>query len=122
MDVAGPESIADHMYRMACMALLMTGNRTYDHSRLLKMAIVHDIAEALVGDITPVDGVSDSDKRAREEAALRQMMDMLGEDTAAAQEMSDLWCASWHVMTHCNAMSIAPPECNNFRFAACACA
>jgi hypothetical protein len=42
--VAQPESIADHMYRMGVMALLVQGT-SYDYGRCMKLAIVHDIAE-----------------------------------------------------------------------------
>ena len=79
------------MYRMALLALTMAGSSEYDQSRLVKMAIVHDLAEAIVGDIAPSDNVSKEDKHAREAAALSQIVDMLGADTATAQEVKDLW-------------------------------
>jgi putative hydrolases of HD superfamily len=44
------------------------------------MAIVHDLAEALAGDITPLDGVTDEDKHARELRALQTMMTALGKN------------------------------------------
>jgi putative hydrolase of HD superfamily len=56
--VAGPESIADHMYRMGLMATLCAGASGVDVTRCIKMALVHDVAEAIVGDITPHCGVS----------------------------------------------------------------
>jgi putative hydrolases of HD superfamily len=93
--VEKPESIADHMYRMAVMALTVVGSE-YDQSKLVKMAIVHDIAEALVGDITPVDGISDEEKHARELAAVEKIQEMLGPQTLVAKELSELWCESSH--------------------------
>ena len=39
-------------------ALSMTINAL----RCIKMSLVHDLAESLVGDITPLDGVSKEDK------------------------------------------------------------
>lgn len=43
------ESIADHMYRMSVMALLIDENTAgVDKNRCIKMAIVHDLAESLV--------------------------------------------------------------------------
>jgi putative hydrolases of HD superfamily len=47
---------ADHMYRMGVMSLLATDSGV-DTSRCIRMALVHDIAEAIVGDITPHCGV-----------------------------------------------------------------
>ncbi|KXZ42217.1 hypothetical protein GPECTOR_180g253 [Gonium pectorale] len=89
-DVAGPESIADHMYRMSMMALIATDS-SVDVTRCIKMALVHDVAEAIVGDITPHCGVSDGDKHAAELAAVGTIKKMLGESTAAAAEVESLW-------------------------------
>ena len=47
------------------------------------MAIVHDLAEALAGDITPHDGVSSSDKFQLEQKSLETMCQALGESTNA---------------------------------------
>ncbi|KAK6931424.1 HD domain [Dillenia turbinata] len=44
--IKGPESIADHMYRMALMALVAKDLPGVDRERCIKIAIVHDIAEA----------------------------------------------------------------------------
>lgn len=41
-------------------------SKKLDVPRCTKMALVHDMAEALVGDITPVDGVLKSEKSRRE--------------------------------------------------------
>lgn len=89
-DVQNPESIADHMYRMAILAMTVAGTQ-YDNNKLVKMAIVHDLAEAIVGDITPVDGVSDEDKYERESAAIKKIQTMLGTETVVAQEVAELW-------------------------------
>ncbi len=55
------------------------------------MALAHDVAEALVGDITPHCGVSEGDKHAREAAAIAEMRALLGRDTAAGAELEALW-------------------------------
>jgi len=39
------------------------------YCRCVKMALVHDIAECIVGDITPHDGVSKTDKHFREQVS-----------------------------------------------------
>ncbi|XP_075657944.1 uncharacterized protein LOC142627927 isoform X2 [Castanea sativa] len=45
--IKGPESIADHMYRMALMALIAADLPSgLNRERCIKIAIVHDIAEA----------------------------------------------------------------------------
>ncbi|OAY72500.1 HD domain-containing protein C4G3.17 [Ananas comosus] len=43
--IKGPESIADHLYRMALMALIADELPGVNRERCIKIAIVHDIAE-----------------------------------------------------------------------------
>ena len=90
-NVKDPESIADHMYRMSLMALLMEGNSDgYDVDRCIKLAIVHDLAECIAGDITPVCGVSDGEKYRMESEAMDTITSMLG-DNVASRNIRALW-------------------------------
>ncbi|KAK1615509.1 hypothetical protein QYE76_021026 [Lolium multiflorum] len=87
----GPESVADHMYRMGVMALVAADLPPgVNRDRCVKMAIVHDIAEAIVGDITPADGVPKEEKSRREKEALDQMCALLG-GGSRADEIRELW-------------------------------
>lgn len=50
-----------------------------DRDKCTRIALVHDMAEALVGDITPRDGVSKAEKARREDAVMRFLAtDLLG--------------------------------------------
>ncbi|KAJ1030263.1 hypothetical protein NDA16_001174 [Ustilago loliicola] len=55
--VPAPESIADHMYRMAILSLLCPAEADVDLGKCVQLAVVHDLAEAEVGDLTPLDGM-----------------------------------------------------------------
>ncbi|XP_076914830.1 uncharacterized protein LOC143573958 [Bidens hawaiensis] len=88
--IKGPESIADHMYRMALMALIVGDLPGINRERCIKIAIVHDIAEAIVGDITPSDGVPKVEKSRLEQAALNEMCNVLG-GGMRAEEIKELW-------------------------------
>lgn len=88
--IKGPESIADHMYRMALMALIAGDTPGLDRERCVKIAIVHDIAEAIVGDITPSDNVPKKEKSRMEQAALNEMCKVLG-GGMRAEEIKELW-------------------------------
>jgi putative hydrolase of HD superfamily len=70
--IAQGESISDHMYRMSLITLFCPAALAsqLDIPRCVKMALVHDMAEALVGDITPVDGVPKDEKNRRESATM----------------------------------------------------
>lgn len=75
------ESISDHMYRMSIITMLCPPSlrSRIDISRCINMALVHDMAELLVGDITPVDGVLKSEKSRRESTTMDFLCkDLLG--------------------------------------------
>ncbi|XP_014522162.1 HD domain-containing protein 2 [Vigna radiata var. radiata] len=88
--IKGAESIADHMYRMALMALIAGDVPGLNRERCIKIALVHDIAEAIVGDITPSDGVPKAEKSRREQEALNKMCELLG-GGMRAEEIKELW-------------------------------
>ncbi|CAL0308016.1 unnamed protein product [Lupinus luteus] len=90
LGIKGGESIADHMYRMSLMALIAGDVPGLNRERCIKIALIHDIAEAIVGDITPSDGVPKAEKSRREQAALNEMCDVLGGGTRA-EEIKELW-------------------------------
>ncbi|KAK1268887.1 hypothetical protein QJS04_geneDACA004991 [Acorus gramineus] len=88
--IKGAESIADHMYRMSIMALIASDLPDVSRERCIKIAIVHDIAEAIVGDITPSDGVPKAEKSRLEQEALDEMCKVLG-GGMRAEEIKELW-------------------------------
>ncbi|KAH7324638.1 HD domain-containing protein [Stachybotrys elegans] len=62
------ESISDHMYRMSLISMFAPPELApkLDLHKCMKMCLIHDMAELLVGDITPVDGVPKPEKSRRE--------------------------------------------------------
>lgn len=71
--VTHPESVAAHSWGVALLALLRCPPHL-DRHKLLAMALLHDLAEVRVGDLTPHDGVSREEKHARERAAMEAML------------------------------------------------
>lgn len=55
----------------------------------IKMALVHDLAECIVGDITPYDGISKEEKNRRETQAIQQITSSLPK--SIADEVTSLW-------------------------------
>jgi putative hydrolase of HD superfamily len=82
------ESVADHSFGVALLALLLTKDArpAVNRERCVALALVHDLAEAIVGDITPRDGIPADEKRSRELAAMRELAGVLGND-----EVLKLW-------------------------------
>lgn len=67
--VPGPESVAAHSWGVAWLVLVLLPDGL-DLGRALSYAVLHDLPEVRAGDLTPHDGVSASDKRAREHAGM----------------------------------------------------
>lgn len=84
------ESVADHSWRMTLMAMVAASGEHVDASRCVKIALVHDLAEAAVGDITPHCGVSDQDKHKLELDAITEMTSKLG-SSLGGDDILALW-------------------------------
>jgi putative hydrolase of HD superfamily len=69
------ESVAEHSFLVALLALLVAEERfpDLDAARVVKLALLHDLAEAHAGDLTPRDGVSREEKERREREAMQRI-------------------------------------------------
>ena len=70
--IGTPESVADHSWGMALLAIVLCPD-DLDRERVLALAIVHDLAEVRVGDITP-DEMPREVKRERERIAAASLL------------------------------------------------
>ena len=53
LNMKNPESVADHTFSMAIMGMVLSDSNNYDTEKILKMILLHDLAESVTGDITP---------------------------------------------------------------------
>ena len=81
-----PESVAAHSWGVAWLVLALCPEGL-DRGRALAIAVLHDLPEVRVGDITPHDGVSATEKSIAETAALSDLLRGLPQ----APELMDLW-------------------------------
>lgn len=51
--IKNAESVASHSYRVSLIAMVVGDKLNLNVEKLLKMALLHDLAEAKIGDITP---------------------------------------------------------------------
>ncbi|KAL1123199.1 hypothetical protein AAG570_002286 [Ranatra chinensis] len=66
------------MYRMAMLTFLLQEEDGLDRIRCMEMALVHDLAESIVGDITPHCGVSKEEKHRLEKEAMDKIQILTG--------------------------------------------
>ena len=85
--VTAPETVAGHMYRMALSAFLLP--KEMDWVKVMKIALVHDLAESIVGDITPRDQVPAEVKKQKELEAMQSITVLL--PVWSKSEVMELW-------------------------------
>ena len=74
--VARPESVADHSWGIGLLALAVADARpALDRARLLELAVVHDLAEAVTGDLVPGDYADRAEKLGREREAMEALVE-----------------------------------------------
>ncbi|XP_034709229.1 5'-deoxynucleotidase HDDC2-like isoform X2 [Vitis riparia] len=83
-----PESIADYIYRF--MAMTAGDLHGVNRERCIKIAIVHDIVEAIVGDKKSYHYISEGEMRRWKQSALREMHKVFG-GQMTVEEFKELW-------------------------------
>ncbi|XP_031841448.1 5'-deoxynucleotidase HDDC2 isoform X2 [Nomia melanderi] len=86
-NITDPETIAGHMYRMAMLSFLVDNDEQLDKVKIMQMALIHDLAECIVGDITPHCGVAPDEKHRREDEAMEEICKLLGDKGPMILEM-----------------------------------
>lgn len=84
------------MYRMSIITLLCPPSLAsrIDVAKCTSMALIHDMAESLVGDITPVDGVTKAEKSRREASTMDYLTSTLLGNVhggVAGEKMRAIW-------------------------------
>jgi putative hydrolases of HD superfamily len=82
------ESVADHMYRMSVLCM-MCPDTALDKSKMIRMALCHDMAESVVGDISPAMKVPSEVKFEKECNAMAHITSLVPHVGGA--DMKALW-------------------------------
>jgi putative hydrolase of HD superfamily len=53
--VIDSESVSDHCYRVSLLAMVISDIKKLDTKKVLKMALIHDLAESILGDLMPTE-------------------------------------------------------------------
>lgn len=90
-NIEDPESVADHSWGVALLTIVYGEEAEIDTEQALKMAVVHDIAEAETGDLVTraIDDKQDVDKEAKEEMEQKVVEGLSG--LIEGEELERLW-------------------------------
>ena len=83
-----PESVADHSYNAAVMAMVLSDLKEFDTEKILRMALLHDMAESVTGDFTPEE-ISKKDKSRLENNAMQDILSKL--PSKLANSYTKIW-------------------------------
>jgi len=73
--VRQPESVADHTFRTSILCMIYSDLEGLDELKLLRMALIHDLPEAIMGDLTP--SKKTAEMEAKEDTAINQILCLL---------------------------------------------
>lgn len=87
--IKNPESVAEHSWRAAVLCLVLA-DKNLDKNKLVKMAVVHDLEEALTGDIiTPEKEANPETSKKNAKEAMEKISSIIGGDEG--KEIYELW-------------------------------
>lgn len=67
LGIKNPETVGQHSFRTACMAFVLGMRTNLQWSRMVRMALVHDICEVYAGDLTPYYGMLPANSQKKKE-------------------------------------------------------
>jgi putative hydrolase of HD superfamily len=76
LSMNNPESVADHSYSMAIMGMILSDLENYNTEKILKMTLLHDLAESITGDFTP-EQISSEEKIKLENSTFEKIIEKL---------------------------------------------
>jgi len=79
LEIKNPESVADHSFSMALMAMILSELHKLNTKKILEMALLHDLVESVVGDFTPEE-ISKPKKLELENTAMEKILKILPEN------------------------------------------
>lgn len=95
LGIKNPESVADHSYSLTLMCMIISELRGLNTNTIVKMSLLHDLAESDIGDFTP-DEISRDKKLELENKAMKIILNKL------PKELSKNYQDSWNEFLTCN--------------------
>ena len=88
LEINNPESVAEHSYSTSVMSMIISDLEGLNSEKIIKMALLHDLAESVIGDITP-DQITKNEKINKENLAMKQILKNL--PNKIAEPYFEIW-------------------------------
>tara|TARA_B100001750_G_scaffold141339_1_gene112654 strand:- start:63 stop:590 length:528 start_codon:yes stop_codon:yes gene_type:complete len=89
LEIDNPESVADHSYSVTAMSMILSDLEGLNTEKIIKMALLHDLAESIIGDITP-NTITNDEKILKENQAMKQILKNLPD------KITELYLEIWN--------------------------
>jgi len=76
LEIINPESVAEHSYSTSVISMILSDLEGLNTEKITKMALLHDLAESITGDIIP-DNIAKNEKVRKEIIAMKQILNNL---------------------------------------------
>lgn len=87
-EISSPESVADHVFSMCASGMLISDILGLDTEKAMRMILLHDLAESIVGDYMPGQ-VSEVQKKKEEDAAMKKILASL--PAKIKRQYAEIW-------------------------------
>ena len=81
LGINNPESVAEHSYSTSVMSMILSDLEGLNTEKIVRMALLHDLAESVIGDITP-NNMARDEKIKKENIAMKEILQNLPNKTA----------------------------------------
>lgn len=88
LEMNNVETVADHSYMVSLMSMILSDVSGLDTLKVVKMSLLHDVAESKVGDLMP-DEISKSEKQQLENSAMVEILDKLPD--SVRHDYQEIW-------------------------------
>ena len=88
LEIINPESVAEHSYSTAMISMILSDLEGLNTEKIIKMALLHDLAESIIGDIIP-DDIAKNEKVRKENIAMKQILKNL--QNKIAEPYFEIW-------------------------------